>query len=154
MKFYHPSSLSCVMRMCICPTTVRSFALRKDEQTGVLQVLLLCGAYHRGTKEGFTQKRRHTVGCRFCLGDRIASNPCRASYFAPRRLEEHFILFFQSSLGTSAYSSNHPGAKQLQRSMNLKQSCTLSSSDDFCLLFCIYPSSIYVYWPVWIVEAD
>ena len=45
----------------------------------------------------YTQKRdlyrRVGKGRRCCLGDRIASTPCRASCFSPGRFEE-FILFF------------------------------------------------------------
>ena len=60
--------------------------------------------------------RREGKGRRCCLGDRIDSMYCRASYFAPGWYDERdeFILF-----------SNRPG-------------------NDLCLRFCLYPSSMPV----------
>ena len=70
---------------------------------------LICGATHRPMKHiqltlilgSAAQKkdlyRRECKGRRCFLGDRIVSLPCRASYFAPGRLEEfdfHPILHF------------------------------------------------------------
>ena len=49
---------------------------------------------------------------------------------------------FKSSWYISSYSSNRPTAKQLYRGKELDKFCPANSSDDLCLLFCIYPASI------------
>ena len=52
-----------------------------------------------------------------------------------------FILFFISSWYNSSYSSNRPGAKQIAWQRN-ESIMSPNSSNDLCLLFCLYPSSM------------
>ena len=54
---------------------------------------------------------------------------------------DEFIFFFKSSWCNSSYSSKRPRAKQLAR-QEFNKFCPLSSSDDLCLFFCTYLSSI------------
>ena len=49
-----------------------------------------------------------------------------------------FILFFILSWCNSSYSSNRPGATRKK----LNKFCPPSSSHDFRLFFCLYPSSM------------
>ena len=59
-------------------------------------------------------KYRRKGKCRrCCLGDRIDSIPCHASYFAPGLFEDRdeFILFSISYWYYSSYSSYSPGEK-------------------------------------------
>ena len=78
-------------------------------------------------------------GRRCCLGDRIFSIPCLASYLHYRTSLKNrilqiilvlLILFFKSC-------KTARGAKEL-----LNKFCPPNSSDDFCLFFSIYPSSM------------
>ena len=70
---------------------------------------------------------------RCCLGDKIYSLSCRASHFTLGRLLMKMI--------NSSFSSTHLCTKQLARQLNIN-SFPPNSSDDLCLFFCIYPSSI------------
>ena len=90
--------------------------------------------------------RRECKGCRCCLGDRIDSIHCRAGYFAPGRFEER---------DNSSYCSYHPGAihpilhiVMVQNSYSVAKklidSAPPRSSDDLCILFCLYPFSIVI----------
>ena len=103
------------------------------------------------------QNDRREGKCRRCLlGDSIDSSPCRASYRAPGWFEERdeFILFFMSSRCNSSYSSYWKGAiypilqivlmHNSLRSKEINWFCPPNSSDDFCLFFCFYPSSMVV----------
>ena len=101
-----------------------------------------------------------------CLGDRISSILCTRTigriilffqsswcepFYSSHRLGANhhiipivlvqIILFFQSSWCKSSYSSNRPAVQNSYCDKELKQFCPPSSSDDFCLLFCINPSS-------------
>ena len=90
----------------------------------------------RSQKKDFYRKRRQSSSLLF---------PCRATYFAPERLEEwdEFILLFISSLYNSSFSSYHPSSKQLQRGKELNTFCPPNSRDDLRLLFCLNPSSMF-----------
>ena len=83
-------------------------------------------------------------GRRCCLGDKIYSIPCHASYIFCTRL-------ISNNMMTWSFSLNHPGAihpilqivlvQNGQRSKEFNNFCPPNSSDDLCLFFCLYPSS-------------
>ena len=82
-----------------------------------------------------------------CLGNRIYSTPCHACYFALQDdfdEQDEFILFFKSFCCNTSYASHCHSAKQLlwQR-IGYKKNSAPNSSDDLCLFFCIYPSSMH-----------
>ena len=77
----------------------------------------------------YTWKRRQRS---WLLGGQKCFITCRASYFAPRLVEEYrliSILFFNLSRCRSAYSSYSPG-ENIQRGKELKQFCPPSSSNE------------------------
>ena len=86
--------------------------------------------------------RRKGHGRRFCLGVRIYSIPCRASCFAmvlKNRLNSSFFSNYPSAI--HSFIQNFP-MHNSQRGKEFNKLFPPNRSDDLCLFFCPYPSSM------------
>ena len=89
-------------------------------------------------EKGFIQKRRSSLSL---FWTRTIWRIGSSSFSLYCSILVQFILFFVSSWCNSYFSFYHPRGKQLA-GKELNKFCPPNSSDDLCLLFCIYPFSM------------
>ena len=115
---------------------------KRQLAAGVHNIYCLMSICHR---RRIKTEENECKGRHYCLGHKMDSIHCCASYFAPGWFEKKGsscpILYIV--LCNLSYPSNRPGAKYVASSAKkFNWFCPTSSSDDLCLLFCLYPSSM------------